>query len=189
MSGNRTADISAMIASTQTISSKVKPCFGESLIFRGQMFERDVGRYPTAAFLAIRSVGDDVIGAVVARGAVDVGMIPGIVGNIAALEIRSIPGSHTRCRTDQGRQSFRGRGKAPGVEIIKVERTLEALQLDPGGLDLGFAEIVEHAWTDQAHDQADDGDHDQHFDQRKARLVLERPPAMISAPTIRAFDE
>src|SRR5690242_3205667 len=106
MNGNRTAAISAMIASTQTISSKVKPCSADSFIFGGQIFERDVGSDAATAFLAIRSVGDDVIRAVLARRAIDVSVAPGIVGNVAALQIGSVPGGNARRLLHQRAQSF-----------------------------------------------------------------------------------
>src|SRR5579864_3598816 len=181
MNGSKTAAISAMIASTQTISSRVKPCLACSFILGRQILEGDVGRDAAAALLAVGSIGHNVIGTVLTRRAIDVSVIPGIAGNVTALQIRSIPGSNTRSLFHQRAQSFCTRRIAAGIEIKQIERSDEALQLDPRGLDLGFAEIVEHARTDQAHDQADDRDHDEHFDQREAGLTFKPTTADIGA--------
>src|SRR5882672_3146870 len=171
MNGSSTAASSAMMASTHTISSKVKPRSAASLIFRGHAFERNVGRNPAAAFLAVGAVGHDVVGTVFAGRAVDVSVAPRIGRHAAALQIRSVPGRDAGRALYERRQSLGSRRKPAGVEIEQVERARETLQLDPGRLDLGFAEIVEHTRTDQAHDEADDGDHHQHFDQGKALLT------------------
>src|ERR1700675_3119928 len=105
------------------------------------------------------------------RRTVHIAVAPGIVGDIAALEIGPVPGGDARRRPNQRRQAFGGRWKPPGVEIEQVERAPEALQLNLGRLDLGLAEIVQNARADQTHDEAYDGDHHQHFHQRKYLLV------------------
>src|SRR5258708_12146364 len=92
MNGSSTAASSAMMASTHTISSKVKPRSAASLIFRGHAFERNVGRDPAAAFLAVGAVGHDVVRTVFAGRAVDVSAAPRISRHAAALHIRSVPG-------------------------------------------------------------------------------------------------
>ena len=93
MNGSNTAASIAMIASTHTISSKVKPrSRGVTHFSHGHVFERNVGGDPAAAFLTVGSVGHDVIRPVLARRAIDVGVVPGIVGNVAALQIGSVPG-------------------------------------------------------------------------------------------------
>src|SRR6202162_1513989 len=171
MNGNSTAASSAIMASTHTISSRVKPRSATSLIFRGVVFERNVGGNPAAAFLTVGSVGHDVIRATLSGRTIHVAVVPRIVGNVAALQIGSVPGGNARRLADQSRQSFCRGGKPAGVEIEQVERARKALQLNLGRLDLGFAEIVENARTDQTHDEAYDGDHHQHFHQRKSLLV------------------
>src|SRR5216683_6303672 len=171
MNGSSTAASSAMIASTHTISSKVKPRCATLLIFCGRAFERNVGSDPAAAFLAVGAIGHDVVGAVFARRAIQVDVAPGIVGNAATLQIGAVPGGHAWRALNQRGQSFGGRRKPAGVEIEQFQRARETLQLNLRRLDLGFAEIVEHPRTDQAHDEADDGDHHQHFDQGKALLT------------------
>src|SRR5882724_5127784 len=120
MNGSSTAASSAMMASTHTISSKVKPRSAASLIFRGRAFERNVGRDPAAAFLAVGAVGHDVVGAVFAGRTIDVDVAPGIVGNVAALQIRPVPGGYARRALHQRRQSFGSRRKPAGVEIEQV---------------------------------------------------------------------
>ena len=97
---------------------------------RSHVFERNVGGNSAAAFLAVGSVGHDVIRAVLAGRAIDVAVVPGIVGNVAALQIRSVPGGDARRLPDQRRQSFRRGGKPAGVEIEQVERAAEALRAE-----------------------------------------------------------
>src|SRR6202011_2765661 len=85
--------------------------------------------------------------------------------------IRSIPGGNTGCPLHQRGQAFRGRRKPAGIEVEQIECAAKTLQLNLRGLDLGFAEIVEHPGTDQAHDKADDGDYNKHLYQGEALLA------------------
>src|SRR5690242_4442654 len=174
MNGSSTAAIKAMIASTQTISSRVKPLCADSLIFCIflQALERNISREPAAAFLTVGSVREYIVGAALTGRAIDIGVVPGIVRYAAALQIGPVPGGGSRRLPHQCGQSFRTRGKTARIEEVEVERARKALQLDLGCLDLGFAEIVEHARTDQSHDQADDRNHHQHFDQCEAGLAM-----------------
>src|SRR3979411_3433028 len=95
MNGSSTAAIKAMSASTHTISSRVKPRSAPSLIFRaGHVFDGKVGRQTAAAFLAIRSIGQDIVRATVSGRAIHIGVVPGIVGGVATLEIG--PARHRR---------------------------------------------------------------------------------------------
>src|SRR6202521_3313334 len=104
MNGSSTAAIMAMSASTHTISSKVKPRSAPSLIFRtGHVFDRNVGRKTAAALLTIRTIRQDFVRSAFSGRTIHVGVAPGIVGDVAALEIRSIPGSYTRCPAHQRR--------------------------------------------------------------------------------------
>src|ERR1700753_4079163 len=109
MNGSSTAASSAMMASTHTISSKVKPRWPASLIallvLRRGAFQRDVGGDTGAAFLTVGAVRHDVVRAVRAGRTVDIPVVPGIVGNVAAPQIRPVPGSDARCRPHQRLQS------------------------------------------------------------------------------------
>src|SRR3984885_5894035 len=178
MYGSNTAASMAMSAITPTISSSVKPPSESSLIpGTRHAVERDVGGDAAAAFLAVRTVRDDVVRPVLPRRAIHIRIVPGIVGDIAALQIGAIPGRDTRRAVNQSPESLGRRRKAAGFEIEQVERAGEALNLYLGGLDLGFAEIVQNPGTYQPHDEADDGDHHQHFDQREAGFA---DPARVS---------
>src|ERR1700730_14286485 len=118
-----------MIARTHTISSSVKPRSAPSLIFcTSHVLDRNIGRDAGAAFLAIGAVGHNLVGPALARGAIDIGVAPGIGGDAAALEIRSVPGCDTGCRLHQGRQAFLRRWKPAGIKIEQIERAAEALQ-------------------------------------------------------------
>src|SRR6266403_4748070 len=184
MSGSSTAAMMAMSPSTHTISSKVKPRSAPSLIFRtGHVFRGNVGRQTAATFLTIRSVREDIVRAAVAGRTIHIGIVPGIVGDVATFEIRSVPGSYARCPAHQRRQAFRRRGKPARIEIEQVERAAEALQLDLRGLDFRFAEIIENARTDQAHDEADDGDHHQHLHERETLLARILTALIVRAPS------
>src|SRR5262245_42934500 len=190
MNGSSTAASNAMMASTHTISSRVKPRCVTSFISGGcRLFEGNVGGIAAATLLAIGAIGDDVIRAMLAGRPIDVGVIPGIFRNIAALQVRPIPRGNAGRPLYQRGKSLRARRKSSGIEIKQVERAGEALQLDARGLDLGFAEIIEHTRADQAHDQADDGDHDQHLDQREALLTeISVPASLAGAPLFKARD-
>src|SRR6266404_7629548 len=184
MNGSSTAAIKAMSASTYTISSRVKPRSFPSLIFRaGHVFDGNVGRQTAAAFLAIRSIGQDIVRATVSGRAIHIGVVPGIVGDVATLEIWSVPGRRARCPAHQRHQAFRRRGKPARIEIEQIERAAEALQLDLRGLDFRFAEIIENARTDQAHDEADDGDHHQHLHERETLLARILTALIVRAPS------
>src|SRR5689334_9385483 len=114
MNGSSTAASSAMMASTHTISSKVKPRSPCSLIIGGRSFERDVGCRTATAFLAVGAVGHDVIRSVFARRAVHIAMVPRIVGNVAALQIGPIPGGDARRSLDERRKALGCGGKPAG---------------------------------------------------------------------------
>src|ERR1700722_3246951 len=101
MNGNNTAASNAMMASTHTISSKVKPRCPGSVILCGRALERDVGRGPAAAFLAIGSIGHDVIRAVLAGRTIQIAVVPGIVGKAAAPQIGTVPGANAGRLPDQ----------------------------------------------------------------------------------------
>src|ERR1051326_1540566 len=136
----------------------------------------DVGGVPGSTFLPVGSITDNVVSTVLTRGAILIRTSPGIVGNDAAFEIRSVPGRGSAPPLCQRRETFRTRRIAPSVEIIEVERAAEALDLNLRRLHLGFAEVVDHARADQRHDQPDDRDDDQDFDQGEAALIAARAP-------------
>src|SRR5580692_6910522 len=121
MNGRSTAAIMAMSASTHTISSKVKPRSESSLILGiGHVVERNVGSNTAAAFLTIRSIRHDIVRSAFSGRAIQIGMAPGIVRHVAALEIRPVPCSDARRTLYQRRQAFRRRGKAASVEIKQI---------------------------------------------------------------------
>src|SRR3984893_3385647 len=94
-------------------------------------------------------------------------MPPRIVGNVALLQVGAVPSGFSPRTLHQRGKAFGGRRIVSEIEIEKIERTSEALDLDRRGLHLGLAEVIEHPRADKAHEQADDRDHDQDFDQSK----------------------
>src|SRR6476469_791682 len=137
MNGSSTAASNAMMASTHTISSKVKPRCVVSFILGGRrLFEGNVRRGPAATLLTIGPIGDNVIGLVFAGRPIDVWVAPGIARHVAAFQIRAIPRGHSgRAPDKRGKPLRRGREPA-GVEIKQIERARETLQLNTCGLDL-----------------------------------------------------
>src|SRR5450631_1289599 len=124
------------IASTHTISSRVKPRCAWLFIFcGGHVLDRNIRGDTAAALLAIGAIGHDVVRAAVSRRAIDVSVVPGIVGDVAALEIRTVPGGDTRRALDQGGQALRAGRKAAGIEEEQIERAAKTLQLDLRRLD------------------------------------------------------
>jgi hypothetical protein len=90
--GNSMALTIAMIARTQTISSKKKPRCPASFVPGTCLSPQgDVGSRSAATLLAVRSIGHDVVGAALARSTIKIGPIPRIIGYGAALQIRTIP--------------------------------------------------------------------------------------------------
>src|SRR5438034_3670166 len=98
-----------MIARTQTISSKVKPRWPASFILGARLgTEHDVRSGAGSALLAVRTVGQDVVGAALARSAIQIGAVPGVIGHGAALQVRAIPRRQSRRPARQRAQSLRG---------------------------------------------------------------------------------
>src|SRR6202043_4267907 len=83
----------------------------------------------------------------------------------------SVPAADAGMLLSQGRQSVRRRWKPAGIEVEQIECAAEALHLDLRSFDLRFAEIVENARADQAHDETDDGNPNQHLDQCETMLA------------------
>src|SRR5258708_67383 len=162
------------IATIASTSSSVETlCLPFSIIVRARLrAEYDVGGCSAAALLSVRAIGQNLVGAVLAARAVHIRCIPGIVRHSSALQVGTVPRCHARRLMRQGRQSLGGRRVATGVEIKEIERAGKTLKLNPGGLDLGLAEIIENPRPDQSHDQANDGDDDQHLDQREATFAV-----------------
>src|SRR5579863_3026416 len=107
MNGSSTAAIMAISASTHTISSRVKPrCDALVISSAGQVFDRNIRRKAGAALLTVRSIRHDIVGPAFSGRAIQIGMVPGIVRDIAALEIWPVPASDTRGALYQGGETF-----------------------------------------------------------------------------------
>src|SRR5580704_6735305 len=169
-----------MIARTQTISSRTTP---RSPANPSVLPALNVGRRAGAAFLSVRAKGNNVISSVLARRAIDVRMPPRIVGNGAAAQVGPVPRVDAARSLGERREALAGARIATVVEIEQIERAREALDLNARGLHLGFGEIVEHARSDQRHDQADDRDYHEYLDEREARLA---PPRTAAAPMVKS---
>src|SRR5262249_22742768 len=106
-----------------------------------------------------------------ARRSIHIWLSPRIQRYVSALEVRTVPRRDAAGGLHQDGKPLGARRIAPGVEIEEIERAREALDLNLRGLDLGFAEIVQHPRADQSHDHADDRDDDENFHQSEAALA------------------
>ena len=86
-----------------------------------------------AAGLLVGAIGEDVVGAIVARGLELVGLFPRIL-QLVILHIRSIP---TRRIARAADQVIELAGQVAGVDVEIVDRHAELLRLTDGQLDLG----------------------------------------------------
>src|SRR5262249_56807750 len=93
-----------MMATMQTISRRVKPASPRSESSRPA---DDIGARSGSTFLAIRSVGHDVVSPVLPRRTIEVGVAPRIVGNDRALQVGSVPRHRTAGALYQGYETFR----------------------------------------------------------------------------------
>src|SRR6185436_16091985 len=136
----------ATMATTATTSISVKPSVAP---VPSALPARDVLCRACSTFRPIRAVGKEIVGPAFLSGrTIDVSIAPGIGRNLAALQVRAVPGRDVAGPAHQRRQSFRAARVAPGIEEEQVERAAEAFDLDLGGLGFRFGEIVEHAWAD-----------------------------------------
>src|ERR1700688_353591 len=103
-------------------------------------------------------------------------MSPGLVGDNTAPQRRPVPARRIVAAGQRG-EAFIAGGITAEIEVVEIERTGKAFDLDFRGLRLGLAEIAEHPRSHQRHDQADDGDDYEDFDQREAGLPPSRPTA------------
>src|SRR5262245_52883102 len=98
------AAIIAMSAIAHTISSSVKPVWLASFIPGARHgVQRDIGGSAAATLPAIRAERHDVIGAALAGSAIDIGMVPRIVGDGATPQVGPVPGVDPWRATDQRR--------------------------------------------------------------------------------------
>src|SRR5262249_23992958 len=154
------AAMSAMISMTAANSTSVKPA-------RRSAFDiGDVGGGASPALAPVGAEGDDVVGRVVVNSClILVGMPPGVERHATAFHIRTVPEVCTGRPLDQGIEALGRARVAAGIEEEEVECRTEVLDLQSGGLDPRAAEIGENAWSNEAKDQADNGQHHQHLDQ------------------------
>src|SRR5580704_10592961 len=106
---------------------------------RTRLIARNVGSGSSAALLTIRTERDDLVGRSLDRGPIDVSVSPWIVRNDAALQVRAVPLLRIAGPRHQRGEAVTRSRIAAHVEVIKVERAGEALDLDFCRLDLGLA--------------------------------------------------
>src|SRR5580704_18947001 len=110
---------------------------------RTRLIARNIGSGSSAALLTIRTERNDLVGRSLDRGPIDVRVSPRIARNDSALQVRTVPLLRTARPRHQRDQAVARSRIAAHVEVIKVERAGEALDLDLRRLDLGLAEIIQ----------------------------------------------
>src|SRR5262249_50853108 len=108
----------ATIARTQTISMSVNPSSPRT---RSAFPSCDIGRCTGPAFLSVGAIRDDVVGPVLARQAVDVGVAPWVGGDDVAFQIGAVPCRDIAGTLHQCGEALRTRRIAAGVEEVEVE--------------------------------------------------------------------
>src|ERR1700679_1331922 len=107
--------ISEIRATPTSISIRVTPARSDCLVFPAN----DVGIDPVSAGLAVGAQADNIgLVSVVARIAVDKGMLPGIVPDVL-LDIRPLPVLHALGLLAERLQALLGGGEHAGVEFIR----------------------------------------------------------------------
>src|SRR4051812_23644318 len=154
----------ATIASTHTISSSVKPA--------SALPARNVLSSARSSLCPVGAVRKNVVGPVLSRRAVHIRIAPRIGRHLAAFQIWPVPRIDAAGALHQRAETLGAVRITAGVEEEEVERAREAFDLDARRLDLRLGEVVEHARTDDAHDQRDDGDDDQQLHQREAAFAV-----------------
>ena len=126
--------------------------------------------FPTGA--PIPAEGEQIeFGGALAGFAVLVGIAPGI-GRNGFLHIRPGPARFAGGLGHQGAQALLGRGIVAGVETVLVEGLFQGVDLRAGDFHFGFLDLGEVTRTDVAGEQADDGDHDEEFEEGEAAGFL-----------------
>ena len=128
----------------------------------------DVGVLAGSARPPVMAVGKEFEVAPAAAGeAIEIGIAPGVNRNIL-LQIRTVPARLVVGTIAQGIQPGLRGGIVPVIEAVRFERPGKRLDLRAGGGHFGFAELRHIARTDVGCQQADDGDHDQQFEQSES---------------------
>src|ERR1700730_5010725 len=101
----------ATMATTQTTSSRVNP---PSRSPRSVRPAGDIGCRTRSTLLPVGPIGDDVVGAMLSRRPVHIGLPPGIVGPPRALQIGAVPRLRCARTLHQGGKTLGARGIASG---------------------------------------------------------------------------
>src|SRR5687768_3821492 len=163
--GNTIPATRPRMASARTSSKSAKPA--SACLFVG-----DVARIVGAPLPAVGAQRDDLIGRLVARDTIFVGVPPGVQRQRILLQVRPVPVLDAGFTGDQHVEALRLRRVAAGVEVEQIERRGERIDLQLGRLRPGVGEVAEHARPDEAHDQAEDDQHDKQLDEREAAVAV-----------------
>lgn len=123
-----------------------------------------------AAGAAVAAEGQQVVLAMLARRAVLVVVLPGVLGHGLA-QIGAGPTRLVGRFGDQHRQALLGAWVATDIEPVLIERLLQPVDLRACGLDLGLADLAEELRPHIAGQQADDDHHHQQLKQGKAARI------------------
>src|SRR2546423_7268484 len=168
MLGATKAAIIATMAITTSASSSVTPA---SLLPAA-----DIRRLTGAARLLVRSQGEDVAFAVLARSVILIDLAPRIDERAVLLEVRPVPAIGGRRRADERLQPFLRRRIAAHIEAVEFERGDDVLDLHFRRLRARRSEILDHLRRDDRREQAKDRQNDKQFEKGEAGIA---PPAEV----------
>src|SRR4051794_12423509 len=130
----------------------------------------DVGVLARAARRLVGAQRVEVVGPVLAGRAVDVGIVPGVLRHVRAVDVGALPAAHVARVLEQHLQALLARRVAAGVEAVEVERRLQVGDLELGRVQLGAAQVADDPRAGERREQAQDHEHHEELDQGEARL-------------------
>ena len=123
--------------------------------------------------MAVASVADDLEGLSVGAGdEVDVGVVPGVEGEAAAVEVAAgaevAGGGGSGGGGDKGFEALIHGGEVSVVGFVHLDGHFEGSDLGFGGGDFGLGGLIEDVDGDDADEDGEDGDGDKKFDEGEA---------------------
>src|SRR5690606_32354810 len=132
---------------------------------------------PLCPAAAIEPVGGD--GECFSITGVFVFVTPGIERDAVTAKVWTVPDLNGCRLLHQGSQSLGLYRIPPDIYVEDIERTGKRLDLELGRALAGIGQLRQDARAYEGRNQPDDGQHDQHLDQREARLAA---PCTLALP-------
>lgn len=103
-------------------------------------------------FVAVRAKGHDVIRTMLTWRCIHIWSPPWICRNARTLQVRAVPARKALRLLNQHQKTLGRIRITPVVEIIEIERSRKAADLNPRRLHLRRRQITQHAWTYHRHE-------------------------------------